>query len=57
MKIDLKDKIKFAKYWGNKCKEYSPLCACCSAWLAFDSLRDLYDLSGHYKALKNEDTN
>jgi hypothetical protein len=43
MKINL-DKKSFEKDWGKRCKDYSPLCAICSVWHAWDILMDLYSL-------------
>jgi hypothetical protein len=38
--------------WGranHKMKDYSPTCPCCQAWLAYHTLRDLYEIDYVFK--------
>ena len=41
----LKQKLK--KDWGVKCKEFSPLCATCLIWRAFETIDELYRTKYH----------
>lgn len=46
------------KDWGDKCwhksktriKNFAPMCAVCQAWLAYETLRDLYGID--YEEIK-----
>lgn len=42
--MNLLTKKQFVKDWGKKCKDFAPLCVCCIAWHAYETLCDLYDI-------------
>ena len=33
---DLKLEDYMQMYWGEKCPDYEPMCACCAAWSLFE---------------------
>ena len=40
--VSLKQLKKWTtKYYGKKCKEFNPFCACCTAWRTYEDLKEM----------------
>lgn len=42
--MKLPTRKQFTKDWGKKCKDFTPFCTCCMAWMAYETLLDLYNI-------------